>query len=188
LIILLVLFVTPLVRAEDKITTLQVAADGFPAGHETPEGAAADLARAFIRHDVQLFNATCIKPFAGGVSRREYSAFLKATGDSIREAAQRQDAVGPKELVKLFAARSLSQSGPASYGYAVFGFRDVKFVDVLVLLKNGSKYRNRTLVLRDKTGKWYAHPLPGSSPLLSAGLNEESESTTDFGKVYRVQK
>jgi len=165
-----------------------VAADGFPAGHGTPEGVAADLARAFIRHDVQLFNATCIKPFTSGAPRREYSAFLKATGDTIREAAQRRQTVGPKELVQIFAARSLSQSGPASYGRAMFGFQDVKFVDVQTLLHNGSKYRNRTLVIRDKDGKWYAHPLPGSSPLLSAGLNEESESRTDFGQAYKVLK
>jgi len=188
-LLLVFLFIAPHVRAEDKLTpTIKVSADGFPVGHETPEGVAADLARAFIGRDVNLFDDTCIKPFTGGQSREEYSAFLKETVENIRNEAQRKESVGPKEILKVFAARSLSRNGPASYGFAAFGFQDVKFVDVLTLLHNGKKHENRTLVIKDKAGKWYVHPLPGSSPLLSIGLNDESESKIEFAEVYKVQK
>jgi hypothetical protein len=82
----------------------------------------------------------------------------------------------------------LSRTGPASYGKATFEFQDVRFVGVGVVLHNGKKHLNRTLVIKDKAGKWYAHPLPDSSPLLSVGLNHESESKTDFSEAYRVEK
>jgi hypothetical protein len=88
----------------------------------------------------------------------------------------------------VFASRPLSRSGPASYGYAVFDFQDVRFVGVGVFLHDGGRALNRTLVIKDRSGKWYVHPLPGSSPLLSFGLNEESASTTDFSEVYRIER
>jgi hypothetical protein len=37
---------------------LRVAADGFPSGHDTPAGAACDLARSFINRDDKLFSST----------------------------------------------------------------------------------------------------------------------------------
>jgi hypothetical protein len=45
---------------------------------------------------------------------------------------------------------------PACYGYASFDFRDIMFVDVGVLLQNGQRSLNRTMVIKDKNGKWYA--------------------------------
>ncbi len=82
----------------------------------------------------------------------------------------------------------LSREGPASWGYAAFDFQDVMFVDVGGLLHNGERCLIRTLVIEEEKGKWRAHPLPGSSPLLSVGLNEEAESTVDFKDVYSVKK
>jgi hypothetical protein len=32
------------------------------------------------------------------------------------------------------------------------------------------------------------HPLPGSVPLLSTGLNEETDSEKEFTDVYQVEK
>jgi hypothetical protein len=51
--------------ADEAKPKIKVAADGFPAGHDTPEGVACDLARAFIKHDMVLFTNTCIQPFGG---------------------------------------------------------------------------------------------------------------------------
>jgi hypothetical protein len=180
---------TGLADEKDK-PVIKVSADGFPTGHDTPEGAACDLARAFIKLDVKLFQDTCIKPFSGGKSREEYTAFLKETAEAIKKEAGRKEPPpdGPKAIAKLFAARALSHKGPVNYGKTTFGFQDVQFVDVGVVLHNDKKYLNRTLVIKDKSGKWYAHPLPDSSPLLSTGLNGESESTKDFSQVYRVEK
>ena len=167
---------------------LRVAVDGFPSGHDTPEGAACDLARAFINRDEKLFSTTCVRLYAGGNGPAEYAEFLKDTVQSIKaEAAKKQPSpYGPKSIGKVFAARHLSMSGPVSYGYAGFGFEDIMFVDVGVYRHNGERALNRTLVIKDSDGKWYVHPDPSASPLLSAGLNEEKASVLDITDVYEL--
>lgn len=178
--------------AADPVTKpkLKVAADGFPSGHGTPEGAACDLARAFINRDPALFTNTCIRLYSSGESRAAYAAFLTNRVAMIKtEAAKKEPSPGgPRSIGKVFAARHLSADGPASYGYAAFGFQDVMFVDVGVFLQDGNRVMNRTLVIKDGDGKWYVHPAPKVSPLLSEGLNDESDSTDDFSEAYEIQK
>src|SRR5215469_9766556 len=159
--------------AADTKPKLKVAADGFPSGHNTPEGAACDLARAFIKCDTTLFTNTCIRLYAGGKGPASYALFLANTVTAMKaEAAKKEPSPGgPKSIGKVFAARHLSMDGPASYGYASFDFQDVMFVDVGVFLQDGGHALNRTLVIKDSDGKWYVHPMPGASPLLSSGLN-----------------
>ena len=182
----------PEVIATSPVTKekLNVAADGFPSGHSTPEGAACDLARAFIKRDSTLFTNTCVPPYGGGKGPEEYAAFLKSTVESMKtEAAKKEPSPGgPKSIAKVFAARHLTKNGPASYGYAVFNFKDIMFVDVGCLLQNGDRCLNRTLVIKDKDRKWYVHPMPDVSPLLSAGLNDESGSKVDFSDAYQLEK
>jgi hypothetical protein len=165
---------------------LQVAPDGFPSGHSTPEGAASDLARAFIRRDSALFRSACVRLYGPAA----YSEFLEKVIESMRQEAAKAtpSPSGPKSIAKVFAARHLTQNGPASYGYATFGFQDVMFVDVGVVRHSGAPALNRTMVIKDKDGEWYVHPVPSVSPLLSAGLNEESGSEQDFSEVYDVAK
>jgi hypothetical protein len=169
---------------------LKVAADGLPSGHDTPEGAACDLARAFIKRDVGLFTNTCIRFYSGGESRTNYQAFLETKIQSIKDEAAKKEPspFGPKAIGKVFAARHLSRDGPASYGYASFDFQDVMFVDVGVYLQNGERGLTRTLVIKDSDGNWYVHPAPHVSPLLSVGLNEEDKSTQDFTNAYTIEK
>ena len=169
---------------------LKVAADGLPSGHDTPEGAACDLARAFIKRDAALFTNTCIRLYGGGKGPADYAEFLKSTVESMKAEAARKDgpARGPKFIGKVFAARRLSKNGPASYGYAAFGFEEVMFVDVGVILHSEKQELNRTLVIKDKDGKWYVHPMPNVSPLLSAGLHDETASKQDFGDAYEIQE
>ena len=94
----------------------------------------------------------------------------------------------PRKITKVFAARHLTKNGPASYGYAAFDFQEVMFVDVEVLLRNGSKLLRRTMVIKDRDGKWYTHPVPDVSPLLSYGLYDESASVHLFSDVYDVER
>jgi hypothetical protein len=171
-----------------SLPPIRLAEDGFPTGHETPEGVAADLARAFIARDDQLFLDTCLKPFGGGPAREEYEDFLRLTAESMRLETQLSEpsAAGPARIGKVFAARQLSSNGPASYGDAAFNFSDVAFVDVGAFLHDGSPSINRTLVVRLASGRWYVHPVPSISPLLSMGLNEERPSTEDFSDRYSV--
>jgi len=168
---------------------LKVAADGLPTGHGTPEGVACDLARSFINRDEKLFSATAIRLYGGGNGREAYAKFLQETLQSIRaEAAKKEPSPqGPKSIGKVFAARYFSKSGPASFGYAAFGFEDIMFVDIGVYLHSGERALNRTLVIKDKDGKWYVHPDPTASPLLSEGLNEEKASVLDLTDVYELE-
>jgi hypothetical protein len=168
---------------------LRVAADGLPSGHDTPEGAACDLARAFIAHDEKLFTSTSIRLYGDGAGREAYAKFLGQTVEGIKaEAAKKEpSAREPKSIGKVFAARHLSKSGPVSYGNAVFGFQDIMFVDVGVYLQNGDRAINRTMVIKDRDGKWYVHPAPNVSPLLREGLNDEDNSVLDITDVYELE-
>jgi hypothetical protein len=169
---------------------LKVAPDGFPGGHGAPEGAAADLARAFIRRDPVLFTNTCVRVYSGGKSGADYSAFLKSTIAGMRaEAAKKAPSSdSPKSIGKVFAACHLSQTAPVTYGRSTFKFQDIMFVDVGVFLYNGGHALFRTLVIKDSNGRWYAHPAPSLSPSLSSGLNDEPKSKRDFSEVYSVRK
>lgn len=168
---------------------LRVAADGLPSGHDTPEGAACDLARSFINRDEKLFSSTSIRLYGGGNGRETYAKFLQETVANIKaEAAKKEPSPqGPRSIGKVFAARHLSKSGSVSYGYAVFGFEDIMFVDIGVYLYNGERVMNRTMVIKDRDGKWYVHPAPSVSPLLSDGLNEEKTSVEDLTDVYELE-
>lgn len=167
---------------------LRVAADGLPSGHDTPEGVACDLARSFISRDEKLFSSTSIRLYGGGTGREAYANFLQSTVESIKaEAAKKEPSPqGPKSIGKVFAARHLSKSGPVSYGYAAFGFEGIMFVDIGVYLNNGERAINRTLVIKDRDGKWYVHPDPSASPSLCDGLNEEKASVEDLTDVYEL--
>lgn len=167
-----------------------VVADGFPAGNTTPEGAACDLARAFIGTNSKLFLETCISPFGGGKGREAYEKFLKSTATEMEEQSLKKTpaSFGPKKLTKVFAARHLSRNGPASAGFAMHDFQDIMFVDVEAELVSGKRFLNRTLVIRKKDGKWYVHPAPETESLLSMGLNDEKSSTTDFSEAYKIEQ
>jgi hypothetical protein len=189
LVCLLLASSAPYLPAQSSKPVIRVQKDGLPSGHATPEGAACDLARAFIRHDVALFKSICVKPYGGGTGRAQYSAFLQKTTQSM-SAESKQPApspAGPKAIGIVFAARHLSKNGPVTYAHAVLGFKDVEFVDVGVFLHNGGRAMNRTLVLQASDGKWYVHPMPSASPLLSDGLNAEPNSTKEISDVYTIK-
>lgn len=170
--------------------TVKLAADGYPTGGETPEGAACDLARAFINRDATLFKATCLPPYLGGESRKAYEQFLADTTTSMEAEAKKADAspAGPKSIGKVFTARHLTLSGPGSYAYAMLNCQDVMFVDVGCFLHDGGQFLNRTLVVKTGKGEWRVHPMPQNDPLLSTGLNEEKDSTADFTEGYEIPK
>ncbi|ABF39239.1 hypothetical protein Acid345_0234 [Candidatus Koribacter versatilis Ellin345] len=149
-----------------------------PSGQSTPEGVAADYARAFIADDVSLMQQVLIRPYMGGATHDEYLRWKEGLLEHLRQekASSAPDPQNPVKIVRVFTSRHLSKNGPASTGYALSGFQDVMFVDVEVLLHSGEKHTERTLVIKDQDGKWYVHPRPDLAPLLSAGLEEESPS------------
>ena len=159
---------------------LKVAADGFPTGQSTPEGAASDLARAFMKRDASWFKSITIQLHGAGQARVEYTDYLRGVSDHLEHQKGSPSPDEPKKIAKVFAARHLSKNGPASFGYASFGFQDLMFVDLEVVMQDGSKLQRRTMVIKDRDGKWYAHPVPDVSPLLSDGLYDESASVQIF--------
>jgi hypothetical protein len=169
---------------------LIVAADGLPRGHDSPEGAACDLARAYIKSDDKLFADTCIQPYGGGQGREKYTNFLQSNEHlMMQERAKKAPTPNkPYQIGKVYAARHLSMNGPVSLGYAAYGYQDLMFVDVGVYLVNGERELNRTLVIKAKDGKWYAHPNPAITPLLMSGLNDEKPSKLDLSEVYDLAK
>lgn len=174
--------------AETKKPTVKLADDGYPTGSDSPEGAASDLARAFINRDPKLFKNTCLPPYLGGEARKAYEKFLMDTTASMEAEAKKTEpsAEGPIRIGKVFAARHLSLNGPGSYAYAVLNCQDVMFVDVGCFLHNGGKFLCRTLVVKTKNGDWRVHPMPQNDALLSAGLNDEKPSTEDFSEHYSM--
>jgi hypothetical protein len=185
--IVIALVLSVLVGSSCAKPKLKVAADGFPTGQTTPEGAASDLARAFITRDAMAFRKACIRPHGSGQARAEYTDYLDGVSAYLQQATGTPSLDDPKKIVTVFAARHLSRKGPASYGYANFDFRDVMFVDVEVLQQNGNKHLRRTMVIEDRDGKWYAHPVPDVSPLLSTGLYDESASLQRFTDAYDME-
>ena len=128
--------------------------------------------------------------YVGGKGPQEYADFLQGVAESMKQEDGKKEPSpgGPESIGKVFVARHLTKEGPASYGYAAFDFQELMFVDVGVILHNGKHSLTRTLVIKDKDGKWYDDPLPSASPLLSVGLNDESASTQDFSEAYDVQR
>ncbi len=182
---LALLIMSPAVAGEPVVKApTVVASDGFPAGHDTPEGAACDLARAFIRNDPALFLATCVEPYGSPEARVAYHRFLEGTVVQMKVGivGSPPSPESPKGILKCFAARHLSKPGPATSGAAASGFQDVMFVDVSALLQNGTPQLCRTLVVRNKEGKWMVDPQPEQSPALSEGLDDEPPSTVELSR------
>ena len=167
---------------------LMVAKDGFPSGTDTPEGAACDFARAFIRDDATLLLSTCIEPFGDPETRLAAHKFLERLvvqmSDTAHAAAPPPDS--PRSIAKCFAARHLGKSAAALSGYAASGFQDVVFVDVVSEVHSGETQVCRTLVIKTKQGKWAVEPEPELAPSLSDGLDDEPPSTRDFSEVYSI--
>ena len=124
---LIVLLVASLVGSSEVKPKLRVAADDFPTGQATPEGAATDLARAFITGDAVGFRNICIRAYGGGQARAEYTQYLNGVSDHLKQKGN-PSPDDPNRIATVFAARHLSKSGPSSYGYATFEFQDVMCV------------------------------------------------------------
>jgi len=186
--VLLLSILAPMQAAAESKPPITLAADGFPTGQETPEGVAADLARAYINNDPAAFKAICIRPYGQGKFRKFYEEYLPSVVEKL--VAEKNKATpppgSPKKIGKVFAFRHLSSSKPTSTAYAAFDFHDIVFVDVGVFLHNGQRFVKRTMVIKDRDGKWYVHPTPYDDEVLSQGLDTESPSSKDFSEAYQI--
>jgi len=160
----------------------QIAKDGFPTGQSTPEGAASDMARALMTNNVVLLKASTLETFGTGRTQKIYESSMEkmVEGTEKEKAGESKNPKLPQKFDKVYQARDLRRKGPTSYAKTAFGYEDVKFVDMVTILRDGSKLTNRTLVVLKEDGKWYVHPFPTIDPLLSSGLNSETPSQIEF--------
>lgn len=156
----------------------QVAKDGLPTGQDSAEGVACDLARSFAAADATMWSGITIKLPSDDKAHAKLESFVEATATEMEAEAKKPDAErsGPKDIGACFKARHLSDANAVTYGSSLYHYQDVMFVDVVVKQHDGQETANRTLVVKAADGKWYVHPQPSLSPMLSMGLNSESDS------------
>ena len=158
--------------------------DGPPTGPNTPEGAACDMVRALMYHDRARLLEICLPPqrtSSLGTYIKFYYYFLNSESGRTLGIGK-----GPEEMKvirKVFEARSLSDPGPRTLATKEMGWADIKFVDVVVTLNNGKQETKRTLVVAVRKNLWFAHPIPNTSPQLSAGLEAESLSRKEWRRL-----
>lgn len=166
--------------AAPAAVTATIHSDGYPTGTSTLEGAACDFARSFIANDAELFIETCAPRGFG--RNQQYDAFLGMVVDEMGKMKRGEQSTegGPLRIERVYKPRHLSMNGPASAGYAMHNLNDIMFVDVVTPLDNGTEYTNRTLVFQYPDDTWRVMPRPDMFELLSAGLNQESDSTEEW--------
>jgi hypothetical protein len=151
-------------------------------GAKMPAASAEQAAIAFVEgliaKDGVKVRSACLKQNGNERYSDAFSDFVVKVESAASESSPQPGA--PKSIKNVFAARQLSSSGPASYGYAAFDFRNVVFVDVVILRNDGKEQVYRILVVKDAKSAWFVHPLPEISPLLSSGLWDESPSVIEF--------
>ena len=160
--------------------------DGFPTGPTTPEGAACDLIRArFIYRARRLFQETCLTPPTRPSALGTYFKFYYYLLSDLRDVPPKKT-TGPEEIKairKLYFARDLSNPEPRVFAARELGWVGIKFVDMLLEQNNGKKLSHRVLVAEVRKNLWFAHPLPNTSPLVSAGFNAESPSQKEWRRL-----
>lgn len=165
---------------DDDGVNPDIALDGFPTGHATPEAAACDLVRAIIQADPDLLREASLQLPSDTESAILYNKFLDQTESELRAAPGSlvPDLADAQYITTVYKARPLSAPGPKSYAFTVLNLRDVKFVDTQSKMLDGSTLDSRTLVVQTALDKkWYAIARPDFFPLLSEGLDDEPEST-----------
>ena len=92
-------------------TKTKVSDDGFPTGQDSPEGAATDLARAFMRGDAEWLRHVCIRPYAGGQRGAEYAEYLKGVTEHFRDDKEKSTPDNPKKITKAMRRDTLPKKG-----------------------------------------------------------------------------
>jgi len=175
-------------NAQKVKPSVRVAPDGFPVGQSTPEGAACEFARAFIKADPGLLKAVCVP--SGEIGGKQYASFLSSLSQGMAaEHAKKTPSDGhPQKILSCDAMGRLSKNGPNSYAYAVLSLKDIGFVDVVTQLPKGRKMNVRTFVVETPKGKWLVFPAPQLDTILSDGLNQEKPTGISFSSKYRLVK
>ena len=171
---------------ETNGSPIEYTTDGFPTGHQSPEGIACDAVRAYIKSDHKLWLSTLVPPIYGPEGNKEYKRF-KSYMIKLKKANKNDPEFPEIQIVKCYKARQFSANGPASAAYALGGFHGNMFVDIILSIDGEKFQRLRYHVMMNKSRRWYFEPRPDLCPLFSMGLNDESESTEEFKRLTQIQ-
>jgi len=136
-----------------------------PAGSATPEGAAMNLIRAYIRRDYRLFNQTRDVPMCEGYNdpANRYVEFLRFTSFSSGSKAYNLETMPCEltEISKVYAARSFApvneeEKSTWAITLQLHLLTDQRFVDVIATGSDGREYLHRTVVEQHNGGYWTA--------------------------------
>lgn len=160
------------------VPAIATPAPQLPSGNSTPEGAAVDLARAFIQSDAATFRALCWN--AGGKPPQHYQRFIESVARDIEDAKKLGRQVGGASfsISKVFKARDCRLKDSAFLECCTaFGVLDVRLVDIETPLW-GRACRIRTLVVRQQSDqRWYVILWPDAFRALAIELYAEPDST-----------
>jgi hypothetical protein len=136
---------------------------------------AADLARAFIARDLELFLRSTVP---AETLTGDYATYLDQARQEFAASPRPPRPATPAAINRVFQARNLSNAGPASMAYGLFEWQDLKFVDVEVRRTDGQLHVYRTLVAKVAEKEWRAIPDPSTVARLTVGeLPDEKPST-----------
>jgi len=161
--------------------------DRYPTGYATPEGVACDAVRAYIRGDPDLWLSTLLPASYYGDVRNANGAQEVAKYEDFKtdmvektKANAADPSIGKMRIAAVYRARPFSAMGPASLAYGLYECRGNMFVDIRIVDGTAEVTQVRYHVMQDKQGRWYFDPRPDLIPLLSLGMNHETESTEEW--------
>jgi hypothetical protein len=154
-------------RASDR--TWDIAEDGYPTGRSTPEGTAADLTRAFIENDFELFLSVAAEPFGEGESLECYQTYYEGMEPRVKVPFL-------DRIVEMYESRPLRNPVAPQLAEALLGATDIRFCDVVFARLTGAEMLQRTLLVQMPDGEWRAIIKPDCFPDLFEGLFDETDS------------
>ncbi|MEO1129201.1 MAG: hypothetical protein AAFX05_05755 [Planctomycetota bacterium] len=155
-------------RSNDRAWDL--AEDGYPTGRSTPEGAAADLTRAFVENDFEQFLAVAVEPFGEGESLQCYQTYYEGMEPRVKVPFV-------DRIVEMYESRPLRNPVAQPLAETLLGATDIRFCDVVFARLTGAEMLQRTLVVQMPDGEWRAIIKPDCFPDLFEGLFDETDST-----------
>ena len=158
----------------------------IPTSHESPEGIAVDLVRAYVLRDFDAFNDARTKSFCEGrtdpvnfyVMFRNYTTLFK-DGEPFREVSALSS---PGRIVRVHSALPLTTAKQREIASEfAHGWPEPTLVDVIIEDRQGNEFLHRTIVVKSKNdGLWYARPQLSAHEYLSERLLQlpKSESVS----------
>ena len=129
----------------------------FPFGQNSPEGAACDYMRAFIKDDHRLFHERRIKVGCEGwadpgIAYQHFRAFEPLQDDSANHHGRRSNQ-RPMRIEKVFSARKLGLVGTDRISLMLnYGALESRFVEIITSANDGTRFLSRIQVMQ--SGDW----------------------------------